>query len=73
MTPINSIYDVRLVTLFGTLINAIESLAIETDRDPDVLLAESLFLVNKRLHEVGEEMYLEKLKRHYPILQEAIK
>lgn len=73
MTPIESKYDVRLITLFGTLINTVESLALATDTNPDTLLAEAMFLTNKRLHEIGEEMYLEKMERHYPLLIEAIK
>lgn len=73
MQPIDSKYDVRLVTLIGVAISAFESLALETDTNTDKLLADHLYLVSRYIHEVGEEMFLDKLERHYPLLQEAIK
>ena len=73
MTPIESKFDVRLVTLIGVAINTIESLALCADTDPEQILAESLYLSNKRISEVGEESYLMKLSKQYPILEQAIK
>ncbi|WP_319418866.1 hypothetical protein [Pleurocapsa sp. FMAR1] len=72
MTPIESPYDVRLVTLIGLAINAVETLALEQDRDPETIIAELLYVTNKRLHETGEKDYLRKLSSHYSILSEAI-
>ena len=72
MTPMESPYDVRLVTLIGLAINAVETLALEQDKNPDQLIAELLYITNKRLHETGEEDYLRKLFSFYPILSEAI-
>ena len=73
MPPISSLYDVRLVTLIGVATTIIEALSLQLDKDPNLILAETLYLVNKRLHESGEEVYLEKLVDHYPLLREAIK
>lgn len=72
MTPISSPCDVRLVTLIGVAMNVIESLALATDTDPDKILAEHLYLTNKRVHEIGEDLYLEDLTSNYPLLQQAI-
>lgn len=72
MTPIESIYDVRLVTLIGVVVNSIETLALEMSVNPEQLLAEYLYLANKKLHETGEEEYMNKLQKFYPILDEAI-
>jgi hypothetical protein len=73
MTPIESIYDVRLATLIGVAMSAIESLALAKNTDPERILAETLFLINKKVHERGEEEFLMKLNRNYPLLREAIK
>ncbi len=72
MTPIESPYDVRLVTLIGLAINAVETLALEQNKNPEQLVAELLYVTNKRLHEIGEEDYFKKLSSFYPILSEAI-
>lgn len=72
MTPIESRYDVRLLTLMGVAISSFETLALELDVDADKLLAESLYLTTKRIHEVGEEMYISKLESNYPLLAKAI-
>lgn len=71
-TPINSIDDVRLVALIGVAINVIETYALESGNDPDSVLAKSLYLTNKRIHEIGTDCYLQKLVNHYPLLNEAI-
>ena len=73
MTPIESTCDVRLVTLIGVAINVIEELAVCTHKDPDLILAEALFLANKNVHEKGEEEYSNQLETQYPMLSEAIK
>lgn len=73
MTPIESVYDVRLTTLIGVAINVIEELAVRTHKDPDLILAEALYLTNKNVHEHGEEQYHSRLEGHYPMLAEAIK
>ena len=73
MTPIESLHDVRLVTLIGVAINAIETLAILQDKDPETILAEHLYLTNSYVTNVGEQVYLQKLHGHYPLLKEAIK
>ncbi len=72
MTPIESPYDVRLVTLIGLAINAVETLALEQNKNPEQLVAELLYVTNKRLHEIGEEDYFKKLSSFYPILSETI-
>lgn len=68
MTPIESQYDIRLVTLFGVTMNAFETLSLELNVNSDLLLAEALYLVTKQLHEIGEESFYEKLTKSYPIL-----
>ena len=72
MTPIESREDIRLATLIGVAINAIESLSLATDVNPEQLLAEYLYLTNKRIHEIGHEGYLNKLWQQYHILDDAI-
>ena len=72
MKPIESRDDLRLATLIGVAINAIESLALEYNTNPEQLLAEYLYYTNKRVNEIGHEAYLHKLWRNYDILDEAI-
>ena len=71
-SPITSPEDIRLATLIGVVISTVESLAIESDEDPDLILSRALYLTNKRIHEMGTNCYLEKLVSHYPLLKEAI-
>jgi len=73
MTPIVSYDDVRLLTLIGVAIEAIEELALWSDVDPDKILAEKLYLTNKQVHEQGGDMFACKLATHYPILSKAIR
>ena len=68
MTPIESQHDVRLVTLLGVAMTAFETLSLELNVNSDLLLAETLYLVTKQLHEVGEEEYQNKLVESYPLL-----
>ena len=72
MTPIESRYDLRLVTLLALAMDAIESLALEFNTNPEQLTAEYLFLITKKLHSQGEESYMNKMIDHYPILDEVI-
>ena len=72
MTPIENEYDTRLVTLVGVIISTTQALSINTDRDVETILAESLYLVNKNVHEIGTSVYLETLRRNYPLLEKAI-
>ena len=72
MTPIESRYDLRLVTLVAVAMEAIENLAMEFNVNPEQLTAEYLFICNKKIHEQGEEGYLNKLFNCYPILDEVI-
>ena len=72
MKPIGSRDDLRLATLIGVAINAIESLALEYNTNPEQLLAEYLYFTNKKVNEIGHEGYLNKLWTHYSILDEAI-
>lgn len=71
-TPVTSLEDIRLVTLIGVTINAIKSLAIATDEDPEFILSKELYLTNKCIQEMGTNCYLQKLVSHYPLLKEAI-
>ena len=72
MTPIESTHDTRLLTLLGVLFQAIESLALEVDIEPEQLFAEYLYLSNKTVHELGAETYIGKLTRHYGLLLETL-
>jgi hypothetical protein len=72
MTPICSEYDTRLVTLIGVAIDVIGERAFDTGRSPQELLAESLYRVNKAVHGVGEEQYIDRLNTCFPLLKEAI-
>ena len=72
MKPIKSEYDVRLLTLIGLAVSAFETLALELNVDPDKLLAENLYLVTKKLHEVGEEEIINKFHQQYPLLEEVL-
>lgn len=71
-TPINSPDDTRLVTLIAVAMNAIETLALEQNIDPDFILSEQLFLTYKHISEMGADCYLQKLVNHYPLLAQAI-
>ncbi len=73
MTPIESIYDVRLTVLLRTLMDVIECLAIQTDCSPEQLLSDHLFISTKRVHQYGEDTTMIKLQDHYPMLTEALK
>ena len=72
MTPIESRYDIRLVTVMALAMEAIETLALEFNCNPEQLVAEQLFLITKRVHEKGEEQYLNKLMNNYPVLDEVL-
>ena len=72
MPPIVSPYDTRLTTLIGVAIDLAEELALYKHQNPSENLAASLYLANKRVHEWGEETYINKLATDYPILKEAI-
>lgn len=72
MTPIESRYDLRLVTLFGVVMEAIEDMSMIDNTNPEQLIAEYLFKVNKKVHSVGEEAFLNKLFTCYQILDEVI-
>jgi hypothetical protein len=72
ITPICSEYDTRLVTLVGVVIDVINERAFESEQSPEQLLAESLYRVNKAVHAVGEEQYVDRLHTCFPLLKEAI-
>lgn len=72
MTPIESRYDLRLVTILGVAMEAIECIALENNTNPEQLIAEYLFLINKRIATVGEEVFLNKLFNCYQILDEVL-
>jgi hypothetical protein len=72
MTPICSEYDVRLVTLVGVVIDVIGEQALVSGESPEELLAKSLYRVNKNVHSVGEEHYINRLHTCFPLLIEAI-
>jgi hypothetical protein len=71
-TPINSLEDIRLVTLIAVTMRLVEELALKTDSDPDCIFSEELYLATKRIHSFGTDCYLQKLVSHYPLLVEAI-
>lgn len=72
MTPIKSIYDLRLLTLVGVAMMAIEELALEINKNPEQLLSDYLYLTTKRIHEKGEQPYMDRLQSSYALLEEAI-
>lgn len=72
MSPIESIYDCRLVTLLATLMSLVETLALELDSDPDTLIAEYLYYQTKKVYSQGEEDVLNKIQSSFPILVEAL-
>lgn len=73
MTPIVNRNDERLATLIGVCIDAIERLALELDRDPDTILAESLYVASQDIKDFGADMAVNKLWTNYPILAKAIR
>lgn len=72
MTPIESRYDVRLAIILSFAMSAIESLALETDTDPELIAAQYLFINTKSILEYGEEKCLNKLMNNYPILDDVL-
>jgi hypothetical protein len=55
MTPIESIYDNRLVVLLNTVASLSEALALQEDCDPSLVLAEHLYKETKKVLQKGEE------------------
>jgi hypothetical protein len=72
MTPIESIYDYRLVVLLNTITSLTESLSLQNDQDPNLLLAEVLFKQTRRVLQLGEETPLTTVQRAYPLLLESL-
>jgi hypothetical protein len=72
MTPICSEFDVRLVTLFGVVMDVLGDQALLTGKSPEELLAENLYRVCKQVHTVGEEEYVNRLHTCFPLLKETI-
>lgn len=72
MTPIESPYDVRFLTLVNVALESIEELALLQDKDPQLILAEALYISEKRIHERGGDCVATKLLSAYPILSDAI-
>jgi hypothetical protein len=72
MTPIESIYDYRLVVLLNTIISLTETLSLQSDQDPNLLLAEVLFKQTRKVLQVGEESPLTAVQRTYPLLLESL-
>ena len=72
MNPIESRYDVRLVTVLALAMDVIETLALETNCNPEQILSDYLYLITKRIYGTGEEGYLNKLINHYPMLDEVL-
>lgn len=72
MTPIDSMEDLRLLTLIGVAMEAIEELALIQNIEPELLLAELLFKANKELLEQGTQPMSNKLLNCYPVLNQAI-
>ena len=72
MTPIESPYDIRFLTLVNVAMEALQELAVLKDEDPDKLLSDLLYTSTKTIHEKGEEIVANKLLNHYPMLNEAI-
>ena len=72
MSPIVSPYDTRLLVLAGVIVNLSEELAVWNNQSPREAVAEALYRVNKRVHEHGEEDYMDRLCTDYPLLKEAI-
>lgn len=72
MTPIESPYDTRFLTLVSVAMCVLEDMALNVDADPQLLLAEYLFVCNKQIAEKGTEGIANRLLQNYPILNEAI-
>lgn len=72
ISPIESIYDVRLVTLFDVLMGFAETVSLTTDCNAEQLVSDFLYLSTKKIHAQGEQNTLDKLLKCYPILIEAV-
>ena len=72
MTPIESMNDIRLLTLIATTMDVIEDLAFANSEDPDYILARALYRANKSIHEYGESIVVNKLLSAYPLLNDTI-
>jgi hypothetical protein len=72
MTPIESIYDSRLVVLLNTVASLSESLALSEYRDPSLVLAEYLCKETKKVLQKGEELPLNGIKKAYPLLFDSL-
>jgi hypothetical protein len=72
MTPIESIYDHRLLTLLNSLIDLSEDMAIKTGNDPSLILAESLLKNTRKILQGKEQNLLDKVRKFYPTLLESL-
>lgn len=68
MTPIESMYDSRLVVLLNTVATLAETLALHHDQDPSLVLAEHIYHETKKVLQKGEEVPLNGVKKAYPLL-----
>lgn len=71
MTPINSQYDTRLVTLLHVTMDTIGELALMYQKDSDLILAERLYKASKKIGSYGEEPVINRLLNAYPLLSET--
>jgi hypothetical protein len=72
MTPIDSIYDHRLVALLNMTIRLIEDAAIREGTLPELILAECLLRETNKLLRGTEPLPLDTAKKHYPMLIESL-
>jgi hypothetical protein len=72
MTPIESIYDHRLVVLLNMTIGLIEDAAIREGTLPELILAERLLRETNKLLRGTEPLPLDCAKKHYPMLIESL-
>jgi hypothetical protein len=54
------------------LIEVLSDLSLLTNENPELILANALFLSTKKIHERGEEKTIEQVVRCFPVLAEAL-
>jgi hypothetical protein len=72
MTPIESIYDHRILVLLNTIVDLSEDLAVKVDVDSGLVLTESLLKNTRKILKKGGTAPLENIERFYPVLLESL-
>lgn len=72
MTPIESIYDHRILILLNTIIDLSEDIAVKTSVDSSLILTEYLLRNTRKILKKGGTAPLGDIQQFYPVLLESL-